>query len=101
MPTTKKQPPQEIQKQADEAFAKLDTPIYVNNSFVAASNWDVRIAFCERLPSGAVLPRVGIVMSHQQAKAVMEVLVQTIAQIETLMGTPIVPNPPSLTKQAK
>ncbi len=60
--------------------------IYINNTFLFGSNWDVRFVFAERLPSGAVVPRTGIVMSHQHAKALLGVLAENVKNIEALMG---------------
>ena len=62
------------------------TYFYINNTFLFGSNWDVRFVFAERLPSGTAEPRVGIVMSHQHAKALLEVLAANVKAIESLVG---------------
>lgn len=60
--------------------------IYINNTFLFISNWDVRFVFAERLPTDKVEPRVGIVMSHQHAKAFLEVFTANIKGLEAMMG---------------
>lgn len=60
--------------------------VYINNTRVAISNWDVRFVFSESLPSQKVMSRFGVVMSHQHAKALLESLAGTIASIEAIMG---------------
>lgn len=68
-----------------DAYEKINF-IYVNNTFMSGSNWDVRFVFAERLPTGKVEPRVGIVMSHQHAKALLETLAVNVRNIESLVG---------------
>ena len=48
--------------------------VYVNTSGVQGSNWDIRIAFGDRGPTKQVEPKVGIIMSHQHAKALLKAL---------------------------
>jgi hypothetical protein len=60
--------------------------VYVNASYLSGSNWDVRILFCERLPSDDVQLRVAIVMSHQQAKALSLALSQQVDKLESVLG---------------
>ena len=67
--------------------------IYANNTFLFSSNWDVRFVFAERLPfslsdSGPNIsePRVGIVMSFQQAKAFHEAFSKILETVEKTMG---------------
>jgi len=74
---------------------------YVNFSHVAANNWDVRISFGDkRTPEGKVQPLLGIIMSHQHAKAFLDVLKISIARLEERSGREIVyewpeaPKPP-------
>jgi len=74
---------------------------YVNFTHVASNNWDVRIAFGDRRPPGGkVHPLLGIVMSHQHAKAFLDVLKGAIARLEEKSGREIVyewpesPKPP-------
>lgn len=62
--------------------------VYVNSSQTQGSNWDVRIVFSERFGT-KVEPRVGIVMSHQHAKAFLRALTHTISQLEKAIGGPI------------
>ena len=59
---------------------------YINNTQFSGSNWDIRLVFSETLPSGKIRPRVGIVMSHQHAKALAESLAANIAGLENWVG---------------
>ena len=59
---------------------------YVNSSQTQGSNWDVRIVFSERVGSKIEL-RLGVVMSHQHAKAFYVALGSTIDKAEQLAGT--------------
>jgi hypothetical protein len=60
--------------------------VYVNSSAVTASNWDVRIAFGEVLPSGATEVRVAVCMSHQHFKALVGVLSANLKKFEEQFG---------------
>ncbi len=59
---------------------------YANVSYLSISNWDVRLVFCERLPSGETVPRTAIVMPHSQAKAFSRMLSKQIEKLEEVMG---------------
>src|SRR6266849_3013310 len=61
---------------------------YVNSSQTVGTNWDVRIVFGERFGT-KVEPRMGVVMSHQHAKAFLGTLGSTIERIERAIGGPI------------
>jgi len=89
----------QTQPQQDQATAQLSTAqllppevlekiqyVYVNNTYLYGSNWDIRFVFAERSPSDKVEPRVGIVMSYQHAKAFLEVFTTQIKNIESAMG---------------
>lgn len=67
-------------------FREIKDFVYANASYLSASNWDLRILFCERLPSDEIQPRVAIVMSHQQAKALSLALNQQIIKLESILG---------------
>ena len=77
---------QETRKEADSIVAQVKNYVYVNASFSTVSNWDVRLVFGERLPSGVTEPRAAIVMPHQQAKAFSQMLSRQIERLEETMG---------------
>lgn len=65
----------------------LDKVDYVYTSYaqVAINSLDFRIAFGDRIPpDGAVKSVVGIVMSHDHAKALLEVLSTNVPKIDLL-----------------
>jgi hypothetical protein len=78
-----------------DALQKLNYA-YANSTFVYSSNWDVRFVFGERFPItrpggsevvfSPIEPRVGIVMSYQQAKSFYEAFSKIIESVETKMG---------------
>ena len=69
---------------------------YANSTYVFSSNWDIRFVFGERIPltpPGSqepsltiTEPRVGIVMSFQQAKSFHEAFSRIIESVETMLG---------------
>lgn len=67
---------------------------YVNASYVTGTNWDFRMVFCEELSEMRIEPRVGVVMSHQQAKAFHAALGKTIHKAEDAIGRSIEFEPP-------
>lgn len=81
-----KKTPQEVKQEAERILNGIRDYVYVNTTFSSSSNWDVRLAFCERVPSGEILPRVSIVMPHSQAKALCKVLSNQIRQLEEAFG---------------
>lgn len=79
----------------DEAKIITETPMildkvdYVYSSYaqVGVNNLDFRIAFGDRLPpDGHVKPIVGIVMSHIQVRALLEVLSSHVPKIDMLLA---------------
>src|SRR5262249_20315106 len=60
--------------------------IYVNRSLASGSSWDIRFTFGEDTPSGKTIPRVGIVMSPQHAKAFAKLVASTVKQFEERLG---------------
>ena len=77
--------PAEVQSQGDLAFGTV-TFTYVNASHVGASNMDVRIAFSERINKQRFEPRLGIVMSHAHAKALLVALKTTLDAIDRTLS---------------
>ena len=71
---------------AKEVLASVTSWAYANNSYITSSNWDVRIVFCEYVPSGQTEPRAALIFSHQQAKALAETLTRQIAIVEQTFG---------------
>ena len=60
--------------------------VYVAYAQVGVNNLDYRIAFGDRLPpEGRVKPVVGIVMSHDHAKALFKALSTSVPQIDALL----------------
>ena len=78
--------PQIISVSDPEMMKTLASFIYVNGTELASNNWDVRIAFGERLPDGSSAARVGIVMSHQHFKAFVQAVTIQLAKLEEVMG---------------
>jgi hypothetical protein len=72
---------------------------YINSSQVSGNNWDIRFVFSERLPNEAIKPRVGVVMSHNHAKAFLRLLQNTVDNIEKMMGSEIIFKPISSTEE--
>jgi hypothetical protein len=62
---------------------------YANSTQTQASNWDFRMLFSDRISESNVVPKVGIVMGHQHAKAFHRALGKTIEKLEKMMGAPI------------
>jgi hypothetical protein len=57
--------------------------VYVSYSQLSASNHDFRIAFGDRIPpEGTVKPVIGLIMSHNHARALLEVLEANIPKIQ-------------------
>ena len=86
-------------QEAERILGQVTDFTYVNASFASVSNWDVRFVFGERLPSDNIEPRAAIVMSHQQAKALSEMLARNIEKLEAVMG-PIRWQPPAPKKES-
>jgi hypothetical protein len=78
--------PDEVNPEAERVLDSIRDYTYVNTTFISSSNWDVRMAFCERVPSGEIVPRVSIVMPHSQAKAFSKVLSRQIERLEESIG---------------
>ena len=60
--------------------------IYVSNVQMFSNNWDLRLAFGDRRPDNTDVPKVGLVMSHQHAKAMSLVLAKQIEKLEETFG---------------
>ena len=60
--------------------------IYVSNVQMFSNNWDLRLAFSDRRPDDTDVPKVGLVMSHQHAKAMLQVLTRQIEKLEEMFG---------------
>jgi hypothetical protein len=72
---------------ANSVVASVQDYTYANATFAVSSNWDVRIVFAERRPgSEAPVPRVAVVMPHQQAKAFSQMLSRQIEALEKAFG---------------
>ena len=80
------QSPEEKQRQAEEILSQAIGFLYVNNSYMSISNWDVRLIFCERLPSEKSEQRAAITMSHGHAKALAELLSKNVEKLEAAFG---------------
>ena len=68
-----------------EKMAQVDY-VYVSSFHMFSNNWDVRFLFGDRQPDNAIVPRVGVVMSHQHAKAMLQVLIKQIKDLEEMFG---------------
>jgi hypothetical protein len=80
-------PPADSIKTITENPMILDKVDYAYSSYaqVSINNLDFRIAFGDRMPpDGAVKPIVGIVMSHDNAKSLLEVLSTNVPKIDRL-----------------
>ena len=55
---------------------------YSNRLAMSVSGSDVRMAFADELPGGQTVPKVGIIMSHQHARAVLELLQRNVKSID-------------------
>jgi hypothetical protein len=71
---------------APDMLKQLDSFVYINGTELASNNWDVRIAFGERLPNGKSEARIGIVTSHQHFKAFVQAVTSQLARLEEAMG---------------
>lgn len=82
-------PDKEKPKQTDKGVKVMSSGIdyvYVSGVQMFANNWDLRMFFADRQPDNSLLPKLGIVMSHQHAKAFSELLQKQIENLEELFG---------------
>ena len=59
---------------------------YVNTTGFTATNWDVRIGFGDRLPSGRIDPKFGIIMSYEHARIFLKIMSATIDKTKAQLG---------------
>ena len=82
-----KAPPLDEKKQeATAILSQASNFIYINNTYAHASNWDIRLVFCERLPSGKPEIKAAICMSHSHAKALVDLLAKQVEGVEKAFG---------------
>ena len=60
--------------------------VYVSAVQAYSNNWDVRMFFADRQPDNSLVPKLGIVMSHQHAKAFSLLLQKQIKGLEDTFG---------------
>ena len=60
--------------------------IYVSSVQMSSNNWDLRLTFGDRLPNTNVVTKVGVVMSHRHAKAMLMILQKQIDVLEETFG---------------
>jgi hypothetical protein len=75
-----------VESEEDHEFLLRNVEyMYVNTSKMIGNNWDVRLAFGERVLD-KVSPRIGLSMSHQHFKAFVGALNLQLEKIEQLFG---------------
>ena len=76
---------EESEQERKTAMAQVDY-IYVSGVQMFSNNWDLRFVFGDRQPDDTQVPKVGLVMSHQHGKAMLQALAKHIEGIEKMFG---------------
>ena len=79
------EPKTQVGKDTEELLDQVNYT-YVNTTGMLGTNWDFRIAFGDRLSSGKVESKLGVVMSLPHAKAFLEALQVMVERVEAKYG---------------
>lgn len=60
--------------------------VYASGVQVFSNNWDLRMCFADRQPDNSLVPKIGVVMSHEHAKAFSELLQKQLKSVEEAFG---------------